>query len=501
MLSPGRDGVTFRLALGGLEHETNQYVAFPTTLAHFRVTRGKDIITGDHGRTYLGGMLAAACDLGADVVGTLHAAAPPWGTIEGTTYLGLKDELLTALKAALPVDAVALALHGAGVVDGLDDLEGDLCAAVRSLVGPDVPIVVTHDLHGNVTQAEADATDLMFGVHHYPHDDMYERGREAIESIPLLLNGHWHPTTHVERLPLLLPTTTTYLGAGAQALELCRQAEDDDAVIDCTFMHGFPYTDNSIVGSQVVVTTNDDPEHARYVARKVAAAIWALREQFVVQHLLPAEAVSTALATDGRPVVINETSDNAGGGSPCDGTHLLRALLAAKPVDAVFVGIKDPDVVRQATDAGIGTTIDIRLGGKTDRLHGDPIDCTAYVKTLTDGETRLEAPTGKGWRYPLGPTARLVIDGVDVIVISEGMQTIDRTPLLLHGIDPLDRKLVALKSSQHFRSGFQDLAAAIITTDPPGLTTLQLDQLPRSRSPRPLFPLDADAAYPEEPPR
>src|SRR6185295_14228246 len=109
-----------------------------------------------------------------------------------------------------PVDAVALELHGAGVADGVDDLEGDICAAVRSLIGPDVPLVVTHDLHGNITQAQADVVDAMFGVHHYPHDDMYDRGREAVEAIPRLLSGEWHPVTHVERLPLLLPPLTTY---------------------------------------------------------------------------------------------------------------------------------------------------------------------------------------------------------------------------------------------------------------------------------------------------
>jgi microcystin degradation protein MlrC len=224
--------------------------------------------------------------------------------------------------------------------------------------------------------------------------------------------------------------------------------------------------------------------------------VWARREQFVVRHPQPAEAVRQALAMDGRPIVLNETSDNPGGGTPCDGTHLLRALLDARPDDAVFVGIKDPEVVEQAHEAGVGAVIDIKLGGKTDSLHGTPIACTAYVRTLTDGNVTLEAPMGGGSVLRLGRTAGLLIDGVDVIVISRGEQTFDRTPLVLHGIDPLTRKLVALKSSHHFRSGFQALAAGIVTTDPPGLTTLQLEQLPKERSPRPIFPLDADARYP-----
>jgi microcystin degradation protein MlrC len=261
-------------------------------------------------------------------------------------------------------------------------------------------------------------------------------------------------------------------------------------------MHGFPYTDNPLVGAQVVVTSNGDRGLAERVAREAAEQIWELRERFIVRHPDPAEAIGVALQMRGRPIVVNETSDNPGGGTPCDGTHLLRALLEARPDDAVFVGLKDPEVVEQAHAAGVGAFLDVKLGGKTDSLHGTPISCTAYVRSLTDGNVTLEAPMGGGSVMRLGRTAALVIDGVDVIVISRREQTVDRTPLLLHGIDPLTRKIVALKSSHHFRSGFQQLAAGIVTTDPPGLTTLQLEQLPRHRSPRPIFPLDTDARYP-----
>ena len=485
-----------RIAIGGFAHETNQYVSRPTEVGDFTVSRGDEVFARNSGRTYIGGMVSAADDAGLEVIGTLHANAPPSGTISATAYQDLRRELLESLSAVLPVDAVALDLHGAGVAQGADDLEGDVCRAVRELIGLDVPLVVTHDLHGNITPAEATYVDAMFGVHHYPHDDMYDRGREAVQSIPRIISGEWRPTTHVERLPMLLPTSTTYHGPGRRAYEICQDLELRPGVLDCTFMHGFPYTDNQHVGSTVVAITNDDAALAEAVAKEAAEAIWAFRDDFIVRHRQPAEAVRQALTAERFPVVINETSDNAGGGSPCDGTHLLRALLDARPEGAVFVGIRDPQVVAQATAVGVGGTIDIDLGGQTDDLHGAPIRCRAYVKALTDGHTLLEAQTGRGLAYPLGRSARLVIDGVDVIVISNGVQTIDRTPLILHGIDPLDCKLIALKSSNHFRSGFQDLAAAIITTDPPGLTTTQLDQLPKTRTPRPIFPLDENVTYP-----
>ncbi|HEX9890295.1 MAG TPA: M81 family metallopeptidase [Nitriliruptorales bacterium] len=488
--------MTTRIAIGGIAHETNEYVASPTTLDRFHVARGEEIVTGAQGsRTYLGGMIDAARDIGAEVVPTLSAIAGPWGTITAATYDALKDELVERIVAA-GADAVALDLHGAGVAEGVPDLEGDLATAVREAVGPDVPIVVTHDLHGNITRTEAEAVDAMFGVHHYPHDDMYERGREAIDLIPRLLAGELHPVIHVERLPMLLPTTTTYQGAMVEINELCWSLEDKPGVIDCTFMHGFPYTDNVNVGSQVVVTTDGDADLARTVAREVAEAVWARRDDFLQDHPDPAEAIERALVAEGRPVVINETSDNPGGGTPCDGTHLLRAMIEADLDDAVFVGIFDPEVVEQAHEAGVGATIDVRLGGKTDDLHGTPIEATATVRILTDGEYTVEAPMGRGSRVPLGRTALLRVGKLDVIVISRGVQTIDRGPLILHGIDPTQRKVVALKSSNHFRSGFQDLAAAIVTTDPPGLTTLKMDTFAREISPRPIWPIDPDATYP-----
>jgi microcystin degradation protein MlrC len=294
---------------------------------------------------------------------------------------------------------------------------------------------------------------------------------------------------------MLLPTTTTYHGVGRKAADICLALEQHPDVIDVAFMHGFPYTDNGLVGAQVVATVDGEVSRAAEIAREAARQIWAMREDFLVSYPQPEEAIAQALAHPGSPVVINETSDNPGCAAPGDGTHLLRALLDIAPADAVFSGIRDPDVVRQAHAAGVGATIEIALGGKTDELHGRPIECSAYVKVLTDGETVLEAATGRGWRLPLGPTALLLVGGVEVIVFSLNVQTFDRTPLILHGIDPLCRKLVALKSSQHFRSGFEDLAAAIIPTDPPGMTTVKLETLSRSQTPRPIFPLERDASY------
>ena len=484
-----------RIAIGGLSHETNQYVVAPTTKRDFTLARGEQVLASTGTRTFVGGMLDAARQLGVGVVGTLHALAMPSGVIEAATYRELKQELLFRLEAVAPFDAVVLDLHGAAVAEGVDDVEGDLCEAVRALVGPDVAVVVTHDLHGHITEREAAAVDAMFAVHHYPHDDMYERGWEAVEAVLPIVNGTWRPVIHIERLPMLLPTTTTYQGVGADILEMCQHLEKEPGVLDVTFMHGFPYTDNRHVGAHVVVITDNDEELARSVGKRAAADIWARRAEVLVDLPQPKDAIEQALAVVGQPVIINETSDNPGGGAPGDGTFLLRALIEARPESAVFCGLCDPISVQTAIAAGVGATIELSLGARTDELHGEPLHCVAYVKAITDGTVTIEAPMGRGLQISVGPTALLLIDGIEVILYSKSQQTIDRTPLLLHGIDVGQRKIVALKSSQHFRSGFQELAAAIVTTDPPGLTTMHVGQLPRQLTPRPIFPLDADANY------
>ncbi|MGH2405412.1 MAG: MlrC C-terminal domain-containing protein [bacterium] len=210
-----------------------------------------------------------------------------------------------------------------------------------------------------------------------------------------------------------------------------------------------------------------------------------------------ADAVAEAVraAASGGPVIINETSDNPGGGAPGGGTHLLRAMLAAGLTASAFGTIYDPEVAEASHRAGAGATIRIRLGGKHDRMHGDPLDLEAYVKCLADGRFELTTPMGRGWPVDLGKTARLVVGGLDIVVASKRTQVLDPGPFLLHGIDVARCRIVGLKSSAHFRAGFEGIAKRIVTADPPGITTSNLAHFPYKRLRRPIYPLDPDAKY------
>jgi len=486
-----------RIAIAGISHETNTYCREATPAAAFHQLRGERLLATRQQESDVGGAVAACERLGIEPVPILFASTQPSGTIEREAYLQFRDEITEGLARAGELDGVVLCLHGAGVVDGIDDLEGDLAAAVRDVLGSATPLVATFDLHGNVTQAMADALDGVLACHHYPHIDLHERAGEAVELIARMCAGNLSTHIHVTRLPMLLPTTTTFIGPGKHWLEKMLLAESEPGVLDVSWFHGFPYTDVGHVGSSVVVTTAGDAALARRVANRLAAELWEDRESFRPLSLSAAEAVARAETETSYPVIIHETSDNCGGGAPGDGTHLLRAMLDRDLRDACFGFIVDPVTAAQAHEAGVGAKIQVRLGGRYDELHGAPLEALAYVKALHDGRITMQAMF-KGAPLHLGPLARLTIAGMDVIVSSNRSQTFDPEPFLAVGVDVRRLRYVALKSSNHFRAGFQDLAGVIITADPPGLTTHHIEVFPRQKTGEPLWPVDAAAAF--EPP-
>lgn len=483
-----------RFAIGQFAHETNTFCPGVTDIDAFRSTfwaEGDEIFAKCRGvRNDLGGMIDAGERLGIELIPTLGTTTQPSATVARSAYEGIRDTLFTHIRAAGPLDAICLALHGAGSSEGMEDMEGTFLSELRALVGPDIPVLVSLDLHGNTTPAMLEHATAAFYCHEYPHIDTYDRGAEIVEIAAKIVTGEIRPISHLVRLPVIIPPSTTFSGPAKLINERCLQWEQTPGVIDCAFTHGFPHTDVSIVCTSVLVTTNNDEELAQRVARDVADFILSTLETF--RQTLPGayEAIESALAATALPVVVAEVSDNPGGGAPGNGTHLLRELLAANQPNTCFGFVWDPSVAAQAHAAGPGTTIDITLGGFTDDLHGPPISATAYVKSITDGRFILVNPMGAGSEVNLGKMARLVIGNVDVIVGSNRAQTLDAQLFLLHGIDVRTYRIVALKSHQHFLGGFRDLAGTIIRCDTPGLTTSNLSHLPFEHIRRPIWPID-----------
>ena len=483
-----------RIAIGQISHETNTMFGPPTPVTEFQRQGwgvGQEIIEQSTGvRGYLGGMIAAGSDLGIEIVPTFAARAHPSGTIQRSAFDTMLGNLLEGIAAAGEVDAVCLSLHGAGSAEGIDDIEGTILSAVREQIGPDMPLIGTLDLHCHSTGLMIESATALLTVHEYPHIDSYERGYEAVELAAKTVRGEVSPVMALTVLPMTIAPTTSFRGPAREINEICWEWEDR-GLLDITFIHGYPHTDVPIISCSVIAVADGDQALAQQAANEVASRIWNMREQFRSGLPEAEEAVAQALAVDGGPVVIAEVSDNPGGGSPGDSTHLLRALIEAAPADAAFGFVYDPETAIQAHEAGPGATIDVRIGGKTDpELMGAPVEASAYVKSCTDGRYITQSSMGQGGQSDLGKMARLIVNGVDVIVGSESNQTIDDELFRLHGIEVSRLKIAALKSQNHFRAYFEPIASEVIRTDPPGWTTSNLSNFNYQRISRPIWPLD-----------
>ncbi|PLR79832.1 MlrC domain protein [Bacillus canaveralius] len=491
-----------KILIGQIAHETNTFSSVKTTVESFKQwewLHGDEVIHRHRKvRDYLGGMIDRGEEIGIEVVPTFSSFAMPSGIITRETYETIINELIENIQTAAEYEAICLALHGAGVAEDVDDLEGGILHAVREVVGDDIPIVVTLDLHGNITEQMVQEADVLLGVNYYPHVDSYERGIEAIDITKQILSGEIQPKMSLKKLPLMIPTSTTNLSPAADINRLCWAREENDSIIDCTFFHGFPYTNIPEPGVTVLTITNNDQELANQTSEEIALEIWNAREKFFPHIDTPSEGINKALQIEGHPIVINETSDNPGGGTPGDGTHLLSAMLEAKLDNACFGFIYDPEVVDIAHTKGIGSLIEIELGGKTDDMHGKPVQVKAYVKTLTDGQFIQSSPMGRGAKVDFGKSVRLVVGGIDIVVCSKRSQTLDEQIFLLHGIDVTTYKIVALKSSQHFRAGFEPLAHSIISVDSPGLSSFNLASFNHTRLNKPVFPFNKDIEFLEK---
>ena len=506
-----------RIAIAGISHETNTYCQGVTTSAHFYVRRAQAMQAAAGQETDIGGAMAACERLGAAAVPLMFAQAQPSGLIERATFEAFANEIIQGLGSE-SFDAVVLLLHGAGVADGVADIEGELAARVRQLVGEEIPVVASFDLHGNITQRMCDNLNGVFACHHYPHIDLHVQAEAAVELAVTLSRDKRKGRCSLASIPMLLPTTTTFEGIGQSMLAEVLAQEAETPCVDISWFHGFPYTDIEHVGCSVVVSWLEDEmtqEQASAVARGVGQRLWDQREAFRPTSLSAEQAVDTAVAevevevdagtdtiTDtGRgPEVIHETSDNCGAGTPGDGTHLLRAMLDAGlaqrlPRGACFGFVVDAITAAQAHAAGVGAEIAIELGARTDDLHGTPIVTRATVRALHDGRLVLQHMF-RGAPLKLGPLARLDIDGLDVVVGSRRSQTFDKEPFLAVGIDVMRYDIVALKSSNHFRGCFQNIAQRIVTADPPGLSTHNISVFPRQATARAFWPMNEQASFP-----
>jgi microcystin degradation protein MlrC len=492
----------YRIAAGGILHETNTFAPALTGLESFEqmgIDRGKAVLRHAGARSALGGILEGLESAGMEVVPLLYASAMPSGTVGAQAYHSLLSGLLGTLENALPVDGVVLALHGAMVAESQADCEGEILRMVRSLVS--CPVVATLDMHGNASPEMVWNADVLVAFNSNPHLDARERGLEAVELLAGILSGGIRPVSALVRPPLLLSALATWterkpLSAVHAAAARYNQ---DPRVMNVSVMGGFAYADTPYSGASLIVTTDGDRQLAQGIASELAGIAWEHREAALDRGLPPEQAVREALASSLRPVILADAGDNVGGGTPGDGTVLLQALLAAGSQEAV-VTIADAEAAAQAHAAGEGTVLETLVGGKTDGLHGAPVRVRGLVEKLTDGQFEI---TGRdhfanlyGERVNMGPCAVLRCGGVRILITTRKTPPGDLNQLRSVGIEPAQQNILVVKSAVAFRGAYEPVAGRIIEVDTQGLCSSDLSRFEYRRIPRPVYPLDTGTGFP-----
>ena len=489
-----------RIAVGCIGHETNTFSSVPTTLDSFKNGTyyfGQEMIPFfQNTSTIMGGLIKHSQALQIELIPLLWTFATPSGTVAESAYQTLKTEFLDRLRQAGKIDGVFLDLHGAMVTDSIQDVEGDLIAAVRQIVS-DRPIMTTLDLHANITAEMARQSSVIIGFDTYPHIDCYERGVEAAGVLRDIIDGKIQPTTAYRQLPLLTspPAQCTMKPLMQGILEQLHHLETEPKVVTATLSMGFPFADIYDAGVSVLITTNADQELASHYADTFAADIWERRTAFDLDLVSVEQAIKLAVNSQHKPSILAEGSDNPGGGGPCDGTLILQALIDADVQEAVVAVIADPDSVTTAIQAGVGNEVQFEVGGKTDPLHGRPVSLTGYVKTISDGTFSHKGAMGRGRPGFMGRTVVIKVGGVEVILTEKRIQPYDAEVLRSLGIEPTDRKLIVLKSAVHFRADYEPISSQILEVDTPGVHSPDLFSYNYQKLRRPIYPLDPQTTF------
>lgn len=490
-----------RIAMGGVLHETSTFLPQRTTAADFAagfgLFRGRQIPARFTGANMcIGGFLDAAKSADYEPVPLLWGFAYPSGLVARADYEELKGEFLERLQSAdqtQRLDGVLLDLHGAMVVEGIDDGDGDFVAAVRKALGPERPIVVTYDLHGNHTPERMSLANASIGYDTYPHIDMAARGREAGGLIARAVRGEIKPVTALKQIPLFWSSQkqVTAHPPMNEVLARVHELEQRPSILAASIATGFPWADVPQLGASLFVVADGDRQLATAAAAELGDWIWEQRERWYQPPQSIREGIAAGQTLGKFPILLGDYNDNTGGGAPGDSTAVLRTLIEMKLPDALLLYIVDLCAIDEVQRVGVGAKLNLQLGGSSHPSQGPPLDLEVEVVALSDGAFQYDGPMYAGLTGNMGPSAwlREVTSGVSVVVVSKREQPLDPAFARSLGIDCSRMKYIAVKSAAHFRSGFEKIAGSIHLVDAPALHSHEFGSLAYHKR-RPLFPVD-----------
>jgi microcystin degradation protein MlrC len=478
-----------RIAVGGFQHETNtfaprkaDYNAFTSGGAWPALTRGEAMFGDVAGINIpIAGFIDEARALGQQLVPLAWASASPSAQVTEEAFERITGHITDALAAAGGLDGVFLDLHGAMVAEHHQDGEGEILRRVRQLVGPDLPLVASLDLHANVTPEMVALADALLIYRTYPHVDMAETGARAARHLQALLTGAAGRARAFRQLPFLLQLTAgCTLHDPAKALYEQVADRERGAVSSVSFACGFGPADIWHCGPSVVAYAQSQAA-AEATVQELYDYVTAREADFVTPVWTPREAVARAIERSRgarRPIVLADTQDNPGGGGEGDTVGLLEELARQGAEGAALAIMVDPKAAAAAQQAGVGAEIAIGLGAGSGFGGQRPLQARYRVEALGDGRFTGTGPFYHGARMHLGPMALLTLGGLRIVVASRKLQAADQAIFRHLGVEPAAQKILALKSSVHFRADFQPIAEEILVVAAPGPNPIDHRELP-----------------------
>jgi microcystin degradation protein MlrC len=484
-----------KILVGGIYHESHSFSNEPTDLEAFRkvlLLEGADSIEKLRDTTSeMFGFMMGAEKFGFEMIPTLWAWGVSTAPVQAETLDYLIDVVRRNFEEAEKVDGILFALHGAMVAENAIDGDGYILSKFREFAGNETPIVITLDLHANISELMVKKADAIVGYDTYPHIDQVERGLEAAELLVKTINGEIKPVMALEKPPMVIVPNVQFTNAYPmnEIISLAHKTESENGVLSVSVAGGFAYSDVPEIGPGILVVTDNNSELAEKCAKEISNRFWELREDFIPKLPGVSEAVKRAIESTSHPVILADVGDNIGAGTPGDSTFILSELVKQNAESAVVI-IADEESVKTAVNVGVGQIVTLSIGGKTDEFHGEPVPVTGRVKLVSDGVFRNRGQMRDGIIENMGRTTVIESGGIKIVLTEIKMPPWNLEQLRSVGIEPENEKIIALKSAVAFRAAYEPIAGEIIEVNSPGLSSVDLSQFDYKHIRRPLYPFE-----------
>jgi microcystin degradation protein MlrC len=494
-----------KILIAECKQEVSSFNPVPSHYSDFAVSFGQSLIDFHRRvRNEVGGALSVfETRPDIELVPTYSARAiTSGGTLAAVDFEQIASEFLDALKAAPPVDGVYFSLHGAMSAQGEDDPEGFLLSEARKILGEQVPIVASFDLHGILTDRILQQTNAIVVYHTYPHVDFYSTGQRAARLLLRIMDGEVRPVTAKVEVPALVrgDELITETGSIRHVIGAAKAIEQGAGGLSAAMFWGNPFTDVPDLRSNSVVVLDGDEQRAAAEATRIAGIFWEYHEQMQVPLTTLADAARIAAENPAGTVVLVDAADATSSGASGDSNAILRALVESGYARSALIPIVDPPAVKAAFTAGVGQLVRVGVGGALDPKRFPPLTIKGRVHMLSEGVFYSETTRD---RWNAGPTAvikipvpgRPGVDGITLVLTTRAVSLYDRALFYAHGQNPERFDAVVVKSPHCEHHMFKAWAARYLDVDAPGATSANLPSLGHTRCARPVFPLDAGVEF------